>query len=172
MKNTSILITFFIFVLFLSSCPRDSREVFYDTKIYRDTIVKVDTFKVKELQVDTITLTQYDTIINDISYPISQYEYNVKDSLLSAKITLESVFKPRKLDIDYTVKTFEVKDSIFTPAPVKRNFFYGGEVHALPLLNGAYVTLGYQDKKRNLYTVSVGNVNKMNILKVGFLKKF
>tara|TARA_R100000544_G_scaffold3636_1_gene1411 strand:+ start:52 stop:564 length:513 start_codon:yes stop_codon:yes gene_type:complete len=170
MKNTSILITFFIFVLFLSSCPRDTGKVFYDTKIYTDTIVRVDTFRVRELQVDTITLTQYDTIINDISYPINKYEYNVNDSLLTAKITLESVFKPRNLDIDYTVKTFEVKDSIYTP--VKRNFFYGGEVHALPLLNGAYVTLGYQDRKRNLYTVSVGNVNKINILKVGFLKKF
>ena len=172
MKNTSILITFFIFVLFLSSCPRDTGKVFYDTKVYRDTIVKVDTFKVRELQIDTITLTKYDTIINDLSYPISKYEYNVKDSLLSAKITLESVFKPRKLEFEYNIKTFEIKDSIVTPEPIKRNFFYGGEVHVTPLLNGAYVTIGYQDRKKNLFTLSLGNVNKSTAIKLGFLKRF
>ena len=172
MKNTNILIFLFIFVLFLSSCPRDSREVFYDTKTYRDTIIRVDTFKIKELQVDTITLTEYDTIINDITYPFNKYEYNVKDSLLSAKITLESVFKPRKLNIDYTVKTFKVKDSIYKQAPIKRKFLYGGEVHISPFLNGAYFTLGYQDKKSNIFTLSLGNVSKENVLKFGYLKKF
>tara|TARA_R110002049_G_scaffold23746_1_gene84344 strand:+ start:161 stop:676 length:516 start_codon:yes stop_codon:yes gene_type:complete len=170
--KTNILIYFFLFVLILSSCPREAGEVFTQTIHHTDTIVRVDTFERRFLDIDTVFITEYDTIIDNTIYPIKQYEYDIKDSLLNATMKVQSPFKPRNVSLEYSLKSFKIKDSIHTVEPIKRQFLYGAEVHALPLLNGGYITLGYQDRKQSIYTVSVGNVNKTNILKVGFLKKF
>lgn len=172
MNKPNFLIYVLIFVLILFSVPRNTKEVFNKTKHYRDTIIRYDTIEKRILELDTFLLTQYDTIIDSIIYPINEYNYKVIDSTLSASIKVQSPFKPKAVSLEYSLKSYKVRDSVYTVRPPPRQFFYGGELVVSPFASGAYITLGYQDRKKNIFTLSVGNIHKINTIKVGLLKKF
>ena len=125
------------------------------------------------MRVDTVFKTDYDTIINGISFDVNNYTFKVNDSLLAGTITATSAIKPI-ISFDYYVKSFEVKDSVTLIRRDLSGFYYGGSVIVSPLLNSAFVGLGYMNKKGNIVDLSIGKdfATNTNLIKLSYKKRF
>ena len=66
-------------------------EVLYE--VHDTTIQYVNVYH-ESLRVDTIIRTDFDTIINDYNYTLSEYHYKINDSILDGTIVALSPFKP------------------------------------------------------------------------------
>jgi hypothetical protein len=166
MKHLPIYIIIAL-LLVLLTCNKPNKHTVSTIAIH-DTIIRVDTFNHTDIVVDTVVMMGYDTIINNIAYPVNKYEYKINDSLLDGVIVATSPFRP-KLDFKYTLKSFEVKETIIKRD--LRGFYYGGE---LVLLNQAFIGLGYMNNKGDLLNLSVGKdfATNTNLIKAGFYKRF
>jgi hypothetical protein len=161
-----------VLLLVLFTCNPKTKET-VRVKTFRDTIVRVDTVVHSNLQVDTVIVLDYDTIINGIAFDVNQYEYKIEDSLLIGTIRATSPIKPI-INFDYYLKSFEIKDSVHVIKSDLRGFYYGGDIIISPMLKEAYIGLGYMNKKGDLLDISVGKEfsTNTNLIKLGFKKRF
>tara|TARA_R110001632_G_scaffold195229_1_gene316817 strand:- start:1476 stop:2015 length:540 start_codon:yes stop_codon:yes gene_type:complete len=139
-----------------------------------DTIIIIDSFEVKTLVVDTFYSTKYDTFIREGTYPINKYEYKIKDSLLDGLIIASSPFKP-VIDFKYTVKSFNIKESITLQPPTDYSgLFYGGSIVLSPFATELYLDGAKSFKNGNQINLSIGRnfEQKITLYKIGFLRKF
>jgi hypothetical protein len=161
-----------ILLLVMFTCNKPARDT-VQIESFRDTLIRYDTINHTNLRCDTVFKLDYDTIINNLSYPINKYQYKIKDSLLDGVIIVKSPFKP-SVNFDYTLKTFEVKDSTVSFKSDLRGFYYGGSVIISPLLSSAFVGVGYMNKKGNIINLSIGKdfATNTNLIQLGFKKRF
>lgn len=143
-----------------------------DTTIVHDTIV--DTLIVQHThiipsKIDTLILSDSNTFRH-------KYYYPVKDSLLDGLITAKSNDRPQ-IDFKYKLKNYHtstyttIKDTIVIS---NHGFMYGGDVVVSPLLSEISVAASYQNKKGNLFDLSIGRnfTLNQNIIKLGYRRKF
>lgn len=140
---------------------------------HTDTIVRYDTIEHNSLKIDTIVLTNTDTIIKGVKFNNSEYHYKINDSVLDGTIVAKSPFKP-DIDFNYTIKNHTIKDSVYLEKRVYKGFYYGGEIVVQPLLSQMFIGVSYQDNKAQIFDLSVGRdfQNESNIIKIGYKKRF
>lgn len=158
-------------VLYFSSKPIESKDII---KIYRDTILRIDSFYITNIKLDTVIQTKTDTLFfNGYEIPISEYHYKINDSLLTGTIIAKAPFKP-SIDFKYNIKSYTIKDSIYIEKTPLNAFYYGGEVVVSPLFSQIYLGLDYQDKKGSIYGFAVGRdfELKNNLIKLSYKKRF
>tara|TARA_R110000765_G_scaffold90487_4_gene172228 strand:+ start:894 stop:1412 length:519 start_codon:yes stop_codon:yes gene_type:complete len=172
MKHLPIYIIIILVVALLFTCNKKPIHTETITTIH-DTTVHVDSFTHTDLRVDTVFRLDYDTIIQGVAFDVNNYTYKIKDSLLVGTITATSPIKPI-INFDYYIKSFEIKDSTVIIRSDLRGFYYGGELVVQPLLNQAYIGLGYMTKRGDLINLSLGKdfSTNTNLIKAGFYKKF
>ena len=164
-----LVLTFFL--LHFGSKPTEVKEV---KIVYRDTIIKVDSFYLKDIQTDTIIQLHTDTFVfNEYKVPISEYHYKINDSLLKGTIIAKAPFKP-VIDFKYNLESYTLKDSIYIEKTPLKGFYYGAEVMAYPLISQIFLSLDYQNKKGAIIGVAVGRdfTNENNLIKLSYKKRF
>ena len=175
MRHTIVLLTLVATILAVLLYISHNRKPVHTETITRvtDTIVRYDTIIHNNLRVDTVVRLDYDTIINGVSFDVNEYEYKINDSLLVGTIRATSPVKPI-INFDYYVKSFEVKDSVHVIKSDLRGFYYGGSVIVSPLLNSAFIGVGYMYRKGDFLNISIGKdfATNTNLLKVGYKKRF
>ena len=175
MRQTIILLTLIAATLSVLLYISHNRKPIHTETVTRvtDTIVRYDTIVHNNLRVDTVVRLDYDTIINGVSFDVNEYEYKINDSLLVGTIRATSPIEPL-INFDYYVKSFEVKDSVHVIESDLRGFYYGGSVIISPLLNSAFLGLGYMNKRGDIIDLSIGKefATNTNLIKLGFKKRF
>ena len=139
-----------------------------------DTIPLWDTVRIKPVPLDTFYKTIRDTFLKEGTYNINKYEYKINDSLLSGTIFATSPIKP-EIDFKYTVKSFNIKDSIvIQELKDYRGLFYGGSILIKPFATEVYFDAAKSFKNGNQINASIGRnlEDKRTVFKIGFLKKF
>ena len=157
MRHTLVLLTLIATTLAVLLYISHNRKPVHTEKVTRvtDTIVRYDTIVHNNLRVDTVVRLDYDTIINGVSFDVNEYEYKINDSLLVGTIRATSPIEPL-INFDYYVKSFEVKDSVHVIKSDLRGFYYGGSVIVSPLLNSAFIGVGYMYRKGDFLNISTG----------------
>lgn len=143
-------------------------------EVYRDTIIKVDSFYLTDIQTDTIIQLHTDTFVFEgHKVPISEYHYPINDSLLKGTIIAKAPFKP-VIDFKYTLESYTLKDSVYIEKTPLNGFYYGAEVMAYPLLSQMFLSLDYQNKKGAIIGVAVGRdfIHENNLIKLSYKKRF
>lgn len=138
-----------------------------------DTIVRVDSFYLKDIHVDTVIKTDTDTLIEYGSYNISEYHYVIDDSLLSGEVIAKAPFKP-SVDFKYKLKSYTIKDSTYIKEKSLKGFLYGGEVSVKPLITNIQGNLAYQNDRGDIFKIGLGYdfSNQNQLITVGYLKRF
>ena len=167
-----IIIGLFIFIAYLWQCRKpivkeNIKEVRTTDTIYSsDTIVNYITKEHFNVKLDTI-------ILNDTS--INTYLYKIKDSLLYASIIAHSQMRP-KIDFKYTLKNYEIKDtilikdSVYKEGEIKSCVLIGGELSGNRNNFGFGPSLTYSHKKGVNYSLRYDVIN--NIVGFKVEKKF
>tara|TARA_R110002012_G_scaffold107444_2_gene249343 strand:- start:2536 stop:3060 length:525 start_codon:yes stop_codon:yes gene_type:complete len=143
-------------------------------EVYRDTIIKVDSFYLTDIQTDTIIQLHTDTFVFEgHKVPMSEYHYPINDSLLKGTIIAKAPFKP-VIDFKYTLESYTLKDSVYIEKTPLNGFYYGAEVMAYPLLSQMFLSLDYQNKKGAIIGVAVGRdfIHENNLIKLSYKKRF
>lgn len=167
-----IIIGLFIFIAYLWQCRKsivkeNIKEVRTTDTIYcSDTIVNYITKEHFNVKLDTI-------ILNDTS--INTYLYKIRDSLLEASILAYSNERP-KIDFKYTLKNYEIKDtilikdSVYKEGEIKSCVLIGAEISGNKNNFGFSPSLTYSHKKGVNYSLRYDLINKMGGVKIE--KKF
>lgn len=138
-----------------------------------DTIERIDTFHHHHIKLDSVHITDIDTVINDYKYTLGEYHFPIKDSLLDGVIIARSPFKPI-IDFKYKVKSYTIKDSTILRENNYSGFLYGGRVAVSPLLTQMSVGVSKQFRSGDLLNIEVGRdfSNELNIVTLSFYKRF
>lgn len=177
MKTKEIIILVLIGVIvYLYQCRKPKIKEVPKEVIFTDTIFKTDTFinyiykEHKDLQPDVIIVDSlpFNDILNDFndtSVFFSTYIYEVKDSLLEASISAYSQTRP-KIDFEYTLKNFTIKDtiiikdSVHTFEQAKNHFYFGAEVSGSQNRFGFSPSITLSQKKGINYSLRYDVINK------------
>lgn len=176
-----IIIGLFLFIAYLWQCRKPIvketlKEVRITDTIYSsDTIVNYITNEHFNLVPVVISDTNRGIDLSDTSLFWSTYLYKIQDSLLDASIIAHSQMRP-KIDFKYTLKNYEIKDTIL----IKDSVYREGEVKSCVLIGselsgnknnfGFSPSLTYSHKKGVNYSLRYDIIN--NIVGFKVEKKF
>ena len=172
-KMTPLYILIILLIAALVFKCDNSKSAKLIHKTVRDTVLIMDTFHHESIKFDTIIVTDTDTLIERGYYSNSEYHYKINDSLLTGTIIAKTPFKP-SIDFKYTIKSYTIKDSVYTVKQSLKGFYYGGGLSVKPLLNQMYIGVSYHDNKNQMFDLSIGRdfQGERNIISIGYKKRF
>ena len=177
MKHASLYsaLVLVICLLMLKTCaPVEGNTRLIDVvTIERDTIVSYRTVSDTVVEYNTVVDSIHDTIINNVSYPVNEYTFNVVDSVINGTITVQSPFKP-VLRYELTTQSKTITKHTTTTITNLKGFMYGGQLTVEPILSQIEINIAYQNKKGNIYKVGGGYDfhQQKPIVTIGLLKRF
>jgi hypothetical protein len=129
--RTYIILALFVWIVLFYTCNKPKTEyktietVRVDSIRVTDTLVKtihVPITEVKYIKEEPLGIDLSDT--NEFSSGLRRFYYRQKDSLLDASIYVDSDKRPQKVSLEYDLKQFTVRDSVF----VKDSVYQKGQL--------------------------------------------
>lgn len=134
-----LILGLFIYIVFIQMCNKP-KEV--KPEIITTTITRVDSFYVTDTLVkhhtkyiSYVPQVNFNIDLSDTSVFHNVFYYKQKDSLLEATILVHSEHKPDSIGLEYDLKSFTIRDSIYirdstdTKEIIKRSYMsFGGQL--------------------------------------------
>jgi hypothetical protein len=178
-----VIIALFAWIVFFYTCNKPKVNTDYKTieTLRVDSIRIIDTIEktihvpvkeVKYVKETSLGIDLSDT--NEFKTGLRTFYYQQKDSLLNASILVDAEKRPEKVSLEYDIKQFTIRDSIYIKdsTHVKEFKSYlsaGAMIIGSKNSFGFAPMLQYNHKKGNSYSVGYDVIN--GNISVGFTKK-